>query len=120
MKNISQILRELREDRDICQKELALYLNVSIGTVSNYENGIHFPDPNTLCKLADYFGVTTDYLLGRTEYRYPPEKPLPAISDGYTVGDLLRLLTFLSEDDRAFLAAVLHLLERALPAKHPI
>lgn len=59
-------LAELRTFSGIYQKELAGYLNVSIGTVSNYEKGIHQPDLETLCKLADYYGVSTDYLLGRT------------------------------------------------------
>lgn len=59
-------LEELRTANGIYQKELAIYLNVSIGTISNYENGIHQPDLNALCQLADYFGVSTDYLLGRT------------------------------------------------------
>lgn len=61
-----RILTELRKEKEIGQKELAVYLNVSVGTVSNYENDVHSPDLSTLCKLADFFGVTTDYLLGRT------------------------------------------------------
>ena len=62
-----RILTELRKEKEIGQKELAVYLNVSVGTVSNYENDVHSPDLSTLCKLADFFGVTTDYLLGRTD-----------------------------------------------------
>lgn len=85
-------LEELRTANGIYQKELAIYLNVSIGTISNYENGIHQPDLNALCQLADYFGVTTDYLLGRTSIPFghkmdpknetPYTKRLKKIFDG--------------------------------------
>lgn len=61
----------LRAQRNICQKELAIYLHVSISTISNYENDVHEPDLPTLVKLADYFNVSTDYLLNRTKYAYP-------------------------------------------------
>lgn len=63
--NFGTTLRKLRTNRGIRQKELAFILNLSTGTVSNYENGVHCPDFETLCKIADYFDTTTDYLLGR-------------------------------------------------------
>lgn len=92
---IGKILTELRKEREIGQKELAAYLNVSVGTVSNYENGVHFPDLMTLCRLADFFGVTTDYLLGRTSYRKDPAVLNRRISDQYTIADLVNtVLTF--------------------------
>ncbi len=56
----------LRREKGLCQKDLAEYLHVSVSTISNYENGINHPDLHTLCCIADYFGVSTDYLLGRT------------------------------------------------------
>lgn len=60
-------LRELREARNVTQKTLAAVLGVSPRMVSFYESGAHFlSDERQLCKLADYFDVTTDYLLGRT------------------------------------------------------
>ena len=68
---IAERLTLLRENREIYQKELASYLKVSIGTVSNYEKGIHEPDLETVCRLADFYGVSTDYLLGRTSIPMP-------------------------------------------------
>lgn len=63
-------LRELREERNITQKALAEVLGVSPRMVSFYESGTHFlSDESQLCKLADYFDVTTDYLLGRSTIR---------------------------------------------------
>lgn len=65
--NFGEKLFKLRTERGIYQKELAEYLEVSIGTISNYENGVHYPDLATLCKFAEYFHVSTDYLLDLTE-----------------------------------------------------
>lgn len=96
---IGQVLAELRTEKGIYQKELAVYLNVSIGTISNYEKGIHYPDLNTLCKLADYFGVTTDYLLSRTEYRYNPETLSRSLTKDYTISDLVNTTLELSPKD---------------------
>lgn len=42
------ILNQLRKEKDICQKEVARHLKVSIGTISNYENNVHFPDLDML------------------------------------------------------------------------
>lgn len=84
-----RILMELRKERNLGQKELAAYLNLSTGTISNYENGVHSPDLNTLCKLADYFDVTTDYLLNRTEYRYTAKKMDQRLSREYKLSDVV-------------------------------
>lgn len=87
--DFGQTLAELRVERGIYQKELAAYLNVSIGTISNYEKGIHYPDLITLCKLADYFGVTTDFLLQRTKYRYSLETLNRKLTPDYTIADFV-------------------------------
>lgn len=84
-----KILMELRKEKNIGQKELAAYLSLSTGTISNYENGVHSPDLSTLCKLADYFDVTTDYLLNRTSYRYTSKKMDQRLSKDYTLSDVI-------------------------------
>ncbi len=73
MKSVGEIMAELRTEKEMGQKELAALLNVSVGTISNYEKGVHYPDLDSLRKVADIFDVTIDYLLGRTGYRCPPE-----------------------------------------------
>lgn len=83
------ILMELRKEKGIGQKELAAYLSLSTGTISNYENGVHSPDLHTLCKLADYFDVTTDYLLNRTGYRYTSKKMDQHLNKDYTLSDVV-------------------------------
>lgn len=90
-----EILAKLRIEKNVGQKELATYLRVSVGTVSNYENDVHSPDLTTLSRLADYFEVTTDYLLGRTQYRFDPQLLDKYVSREYTVTDIINtVLTF--------------------------
>lgn len=86
---IGEILAGLRREKGIGQKELADHLRLSVGTISNYENNVHSPDLETLCKIADYFGVTTDYILGRTTCRRDPEILNRRISRDYTVTDII-------------------------------
>lgn len=59
-------LRAIREDNDIKQKEIAKYLNVSQNTYSQYETGVISLTAEVLIKLADYYKVSIDYLLDRT------------------------------------------------------
>ena len=64
---IYENIRNLREDNDKTQKELADYLNVKQTTYSKYELGkINIP-VEVFIKLADYYDVSVDYLLGRTK-----------------------------------------------------
>ena len=58
-------LKELRKKKKISQLKLALDLNMNQNTVSRYETMEREADYETLIKLADYFDVTLDYLLGR-------------------------------------------------------
>lgn len=60
-------LRAIREDRDIKQKDIAQYLNVSQNTYSQYETGVISLTAEILIKLSDYYKVSIDYLLDRTD-----------------------------------------------------
>lgn len=60
-------LREIRKSRNISQLKLAMDLNMSQNTISRYETGEREPGINELIKIADYFHVSIDYLLGRTD-----------------------------------------------------
>lgn len=57
-------LKQLREERNLTQAQLAKELDLSQGTIGNWERGTREPDFETVKTLADYFEVTTDYLLG--------------------------------------------------------
>ena len=62
-------IRALREDRDLRQRQLAELLNVSQNTYSQYEAGVIALTAEHLIKLADFYHVSVDYLLGRTDKR---------------------------------------------------
>ncbi len=62
-------LRELRLERGITQLKLGLDLHMSQNTISRYETGAREAGYAELCRIADYFGVTVDYLLERTDKR---------------------------------------------------
>jgi len=64
-------LKRLRADKKITQGELGKIINVTKVSISGYENGNRSPDTDTLQKIADYFDVSTDFLLGREEKTVP-------------------------------------------------
>lgn len=61
--SFGSILRNLLEEREMTQKELAAQLNIAPSTMGSYIQGVREPDFATLIMLADYFHVSTDYLL---------------------------------------------------------
>lgn len=63
---VYQKIRDLREDRDLKQREIAEYLNCSQRVYSNYELGQRDIPTEVLIKLALFYNVSTDYLLGLT------------------------------------------------------
>ena len=60
-------LKELRKKKGISQLRLATDLNTTQNTISRYETGEREPGIDELIKIADYFNVSVDYLIGRTE-----------------------------------------------------
>ena len=68
---IGKRLRQLREENDLLQKELALKLNISQQTISLYESNRREPDYEMLKRIADCFNVSTDFLLGESDIKNP-------------------------------------------------
>lgn len=69
MSSFSARLSQLRNEQALSQKELAEQLGLGRTTIANYEQDTRFPNPKVLCEIADYFAVSVDYLLGRTDVR---------------------------------------------------
>lgn len=67
-------IRDLREDQDLSQTKLALYLGMSQTGYSKYETGENDIPTHILCRLADFYDTSVDYLLGRTDQRAPLPK----------------------------------------------
>ncbi len=112
-------LYRLRVERGIYQKQLAVYLHVSIGTISNYENGIHSPDLKTLCKLANYFHVSADYLLDRTQYIAPIDSLNRELVDRYTASDIMNSIIELTPDSQQDLVKYLTMLSMCDKKERP-
>ena len=64
-------IKDLREDHDLYQKDLAQYLQCTQVCYSNYETGKRDIPTEVLLRLADFYGTSVDYLLGRTDEPTP-------------------------------------------------
>lgn len=84
-----KLLVKLRKERGYLQKEVADYLNVTVATVSNYEKDIHAPDLDTLVRLADFYDVSTDYLLQRTRFKSSLRILNKRLYSDFTICDLI-------------------------------
>ena len=60
-------LKELRESKGLSQQKFANMMNISQGTVGNWESGIREPNFETISKIANFFDVSVDYILGRVD-----------------------------------------------------
>ncbi len=114
------LLTELRKERGILQKEVASYLKVTVATISNYEKGVHTPDFETLVKLADFFDVSTDYLLQRTDYKASINSLNEPLFVNYTVSDLLNAIIKLDQRSMELLVDYYELLSLRNSSKHVI
>ncbi len=70
MVDFSQRLKKLRADKHLTQAQVAKRVGVTASMVSSYETDIRLPSYDVMISLADLFGVTVDYLLGREEKRF--------------------------------------------------
>lgn len=67
MADFSERIKALRHEHGMSQEGVGKLIGVKRYSVYGYEKGLNFPDVRGLIALADYFGVSTDYLLGRTD-----------------------------------------------------
>lgn len=104
-------LAELRISRRLTMREVAKDLKITSSTLSNYENDKRKPDVDMLNKLADYFDVSADYLLGRTDQKHTVARYFtPAITapgyDKLTPDDRLKVQGYiralLDEEQRRY------------------
>ena len=67
MADLCSVLEKLKSERNILQKDIAKGIGVSLRAYQRYEHGEREPSMSTLIALADYFGVSLDYLVGRSD-----------------------------------------------------
>jgi len=80
-------LRFLRNERGESLEKIAKFLSVTIQTISNYETEKRDMTPDTILKLAEYFNVSTDYLLGKSDIRNPEKIDTDKINIGLSKKD---------------------------------
>lgn len=85
-----EILRNLIENNDITQKQLAQDINAAPSTISSYVQGVREPDFETLKRLADFFDVSIDYLLGHRSKK----------ADSHAEDELLRIFRALTPEQQ--------------------
>lgn len=68
-----EMLKQLMVEKNISNYRLAKDINVSNSTIANWLNGVTAPNNEKLRKLSDYFGVSVDYLLGKTDKKEKPD-----------------------------------------------
>lgn len=107
MAQFGELLAELRQDRKLTQKQLAQVIFVTPGTISNYENNAHFPDVEKLVELADFFGVTTDYLLGRSVVNLSLDILNEPVETGKTIGEFIKDFKGISPERRRILLQIM-------------
>lgn len=69
MTKLPERLLALRQERNLSQKSLVQEMGLALNTYVRYERGERVPDANVLIRIADFYGVTLDYLVGRSEKR---------------------------------------------------
>ncbi len=71
MKDFSDRIKELRSEYNLTLDELAEELNISKSTISRYENNIRIPNADFVKKVSEFFNVSSDYILGKTNIKNP-------------------------------------------------
>ena len=91
-------LKALRKEANLTQREFAQAVNVAVGTVGMWEIGKREPAFDTVNQIANFFEVSVDYLLGRTDQQ---KKPTPA-TDDERKAEFIQLYEQLSDEEKAF------------------
>ena len=86
----------MRKNKNISQEELANIINVTKATISNWENNKGYADGELLIKMAEYFGVTTDYLLGFNQEDLDRIKTLRTALENAGVDDIETAMQIIS------------------------
>ena len=112
MKELRQLIRDLREDHDLTQREVASHLGVSQQTYSNYENGVREIPTSTVVALAKFYQVSTDYLIN-SGCGYLGNTNLDSTYlEGTTLHDVMYDIQGLGEDARKELLRFIQFLGR--------
>lgn len=109
---ICEALKKVRNEKRYTQQAIADVLMVSKGAIASWESGARKPDVDTICKLADFYGVSLDYLLGRSEIK--KETPPAKAEDVERISVMLPIQATKGEADTAFQTLVRDIVRQEL------
>lgn len=107
MAQFKDLFTELRRDTGLSQEDFAALFHQSGSTISSYETGRNQPSFDMLIQYADYFNVTTDYLLGRVPFDMSPSVFTDSFIDNVTIQDVISILQKLPDNRRRALLVLL-------------
>jgi len=120
MGDFSQRLKEIRNGMGVKQKEIADVLGISVRAYQHYETGTRFPDFQGITKLSEFFNVSTDYLLCKSDYPY-----LGGMGGGETETftedqqNLFSIIAHLDDDDVRILLGIAERISMGSPKPPP-
>lgn len=100
MKPVNIIIREIREDHDLTQAQVAKALGLAQSYYSKYELGEYELPIRHLIRLSEFYHLNADYLLGLTQYQPPLDKLNEAFLPSVSLSRLLSDITLLDADER--------------------
>lgn len=107
--DLSDRLKKLRHDRGLYQSDVAEKIGVSTAMISSYESGNKKPQIDKLNKLAAFYGVSVDYLLGQSEYSTENQE-LDKWFEDNDVRMIARKMSHMTPDDKVRLKEMVKLL----------
>nr|DAV67137.1 MAG TPA: helix-turn-helix domain protein [Caudoviricetes sp.] len=115
-------IKAARESQGLTQQECAELFNVKLRAWQTYEQGVSEPKFEVLCKIADKFGVTTDYLLGRPDAKQPDD-PVELLAAQYKLGTaehaIIASYLALPQEDRTKLVDIVEQIAKKAEEKKP-
>lgn len=108
---IAKTLINLREVNFLTQTDIAHHLHLSSSTISHYEKGITVPPTEIIFRLAEFYNVTADYILGRSASKTDLNDTYSLkLTNKMTIGDAVEIMTKMNDAEREHLAYIISLI----------
>ena len=105
-------LSELRKSKGFTQEQLAKIMHMHKSTIAHYEQGVTYPDLHTLELFADFYNVSTDYILGRTNYKDNFNSFNDIFYNDMNYFDIVKMLKTINKQDKLIIYRILKLLNQ--------